>query len=1194
MSRCPSRLRPSGRRRGAAWRFVALLALPLVMAAAADPFAPDALVVTPVSATSVTLSWTDNAPDETGWVVQRTTGATPGVWADHVSVGATTTTDAGLTIGTRYWYRVRAVRPGGDTGYDESVAIAPITDSGSFSTTTQGFENWRYGFYDDGTYALWTEFIEYSAADGTWSMTPDPANFGYCMVGDDGFMHPGALDQSVRRWTAPADGGYLVAGELRKVASQLGGNGVTGRIRRNGTLLWSGTIAGGDAVGVTYRVAVDCAAGDVLDLALDAIASDQGLDSTIFSAAIAQTGLSLTSVSPPGGPVTGGTAITVRGRGFTGSTTLTIDGDPITALVVVDASTITATTPAGLASGLVAVVARDGDDQIATLASGFYYQGTTATITGLDIVTGTWRGGTAVTLTGTGFVAPATLTFDGVAATSVVVVDPTTITAVTPRGDPASPDLVVDLALGNGDYQTATQVGGFTYTLRPADAPPPSRQGLLGEYYQSGGPTLPDFSLLTPASTRVWTTAIAFNGVNADEPARNDFYSRRWTGYITVPSSGIYEFYTASDDGTRLSIGGNVIVANDYSQPTTERSGYAALQAGPHALLVEYAQGNGNHELYLSWRTPGGAKQTIPASVLSTPRRITTWTNGAASGLWSVAGNWDDGVPDAEAIAVFGVPSDDDCAIDVPAAAVQLDVTAAYAGTISHGADAVAVGALGWSQAGGAFAGGTGAITVADDLAITAGAFTAPTTTLTILGDLTLAGTSFTAPAGTLTVAGDLVRSAGAFVHNGGRVVLTGSDTATLTCAQPFADLRVDKANGDMIGHWRLDDGAGTNVIDSSPRGNDGTLIGGAWSAATASGIDFANAGSLTFAGDGSRVVHGGPLFSDVVDDFTMAFWGNPDATRNGTGEGNSGITGTSGQRYAIFPRQGDVYGGGGRGAGVSVGTNGVSVFEHAGSHLPSPLVHDTPISGWTHIVVTYTARVPRLYLDGVLVRTGLVSLGPIHPSENLGDDGSGYGRYSGGLDDVRIYDRVLTVGEITTLAAGSELGSRVTLGAAITVGGDLELDSGEFDAGAFAIDLAGDWQATGGEFLPGTGTVTLSGGDQAITGSTTFRHLTKTVAVARTLTFAPGGTQTVLGALTLQGAVGNRLSLRCTTPGTAWLIDPQGARACALLDVQDGLNLRDPFIQPSSSLNSGGNARWFGRPENRGGGGAIGAPSIQ
>ena len=59
------------------------------------------------------------------------------------------------------------------------------------------------------------------------------------------------------------------------------------------------------------------------------------------------------------------------------------------------------------------------------------------------------------------------------------------------------------------------------------------------------------------------------------------------------------------------------------------------------------------------------------------------------------------------------------------------------------------------------------------------------------------------------------------------------------------------------------------------------------------------------------------------------------------------------------------------------MGTNGVSVYEHGDSYMPALLVYDTPITGWNHIAVVYTNKQPILYINGILVRTGLTSLRP-------------------------------------------------------------------------------------------------------------------------------------------------------------------------------------------------------------------------
>ena len=162
-----------------------------------------------------------------------------------------------------------------------------------------------------------------------------------------------------------------------------------------------------------------------------------------------------------------------------------------------------------------------------------------------------------------------------------------------------------------------------------------------------------------------------------------------------------------------------------------------------------------------------------------------------------------------------------------------------------------------------------------------------------------------------------------------------------------------------------------------------------------------------------------GNKFAALTNNFTMTFWANPTASRASTPESITGSDGLSGQRYAIFPAHGSTdYGLDHSGWGVSVGTNGVSVFEYGNTFIPAILVYDTTVSGWTHIAVVCSNKVPQLYLDGVLKRVKDASELIPHPSADL--SGS-FGYYQGGLDEVALYNRPLTATEIQALAsAGS------------------------------------------------------------------------------------------------------------------------------------------------------------------------------
>ncbi len=75
-------------------------------------------------------------------------------------------------------------------------------------------------------------------------------------------------------------------------------------------------------------------------------------------------------------------------------------------------------------------------------------------------------GGTGVTLTGTGFTGATSLTFGGTAATSLNVINSTTVTAVTPVHTTGTVDVVITTPSGS-----ATKTNGFTYETTAVGQP---------------------------------------------------------------------------------------------------------------------------------------------------------------------------------------------------------------------------------------------------------------------------------------------------------------------------------------------------------------------------------------------------------------------------------------------------------------------------------------------------------------------------------------------------------------------------------------------------------------------------------------------------------------------------------------------------------------------------------------------------
>ncbi|MFJ1269513.1 IPT/TIG domain-containing protein, partial [Legionella lytica] len=189
----------------------------------------------------------------------------------------------------------------------------------------------------------------------------------------------------------------------------------------------------------------------------------------------------LVSISPNSGSMAGGTAVTVSGTNFTPTTTLTIGGLAATSVTVVNATTLTAVTPAYVSGSLVKNVVISNSAGSATLTSGYTYVAIAPTITNVNPTSGPMAGGTSITITGTNFTPTTTVSVGGVSATSVVVANATTLTALTPAY--VSGSLTKDITINNGN-SNATLSSSFTYI-----APAPTLVSIAPTSGTTGGGT---------------------------------------------------------------------------------------------------------------------------------------------------------------------------------------------------------------------------------------------------------------------------------------------------------------------------------------------------------------------------------------------------------------------------------------------------------------------------------------------------------------------------------------------------------------------------------------------------------------------------------------------------------------------------------------------------------------------------------
>ena len=188
-----------------------------------------------------------------------------------------------------------------------------------------------------------------------------------------------------------------------------------------------------------------------------------------------------------------------------------------------------------------------------------------------------------------------------------------------------------------------------------------------------------------------------------------------------------------------------------------------------------------------------------------------------------------------------------------------------------------------------------------------------------------------------------------------------------------------------LFAAYSFSETSGTIAIDHSGNGHDATLTNGT----TRTTNGFIGSGVI---GDGVNDIVQLPFMETPAlrDAFTLEAWIAPahfDAIRYlWTGDNVSLILWSDGHFY-----------------GYASLTGG---FTSIGS---TPIPRNT----WTHVAMTYNGAALRLYLNGVMVddEPASGSLPDASTLMQLGYDGGG--GFSGGLDEVRIYDRALTGSEI-------------------------------------------------------------------------------------------------------------------------------------------------------------------------------------
>jgi hypothetical protein len=193
------------------------------------------------------------------------------------------------------------------------------------------------------------------------------------------------------------------------------------------------------------------------------------------------------------------------------------------------------------------------------------------------------------------------------------------------------------------------------------------------------------------------------------------------------------------------------------------------------------------------------------------------------------------------------------------------------------------------------------------------------------------------------------------------------------------------------MGWWSFDENTGTIAHDFSGNGNDGTLTNSpTW-------VRGKRGGALSFNGSNTYVA--GPSIS-ISNTITASAWVySSNFNQNGFVIGRNPVN----TQWELFFE--------------------ATVLRWRGGAAENTVFCNIPTNNkWHHIVGTQTGTTGTLYIDGVQCGTGTVTaIGNAAGTVDIGRFASAY-HFNGLIDDVRLYNRVLTASEVAALYRSGEV----------------------------------------------------------------------------------------------------------------------------------------------------------------------------
>ncbi len=221
--------------------------------------------------------------------------------------------------------------------------------------------------------------------------------------------------------------------------------------------------------------------------------------------------------------------------------------------------------------------------------------------------------------------------------------------------------------------------------------------------------------------------------------------------------------------------------------------------------------------------------------------------------------------------------------------------------------------------------------------------------------------------------------------------LLTVSDGTNQTSATAISITTANVSNG-PVAVYGFDEGTGATALDTSGNGNTGAVNAGTWTKTGKFG------GALSFNGTSSSVTVNDSASLDISVGMTLEAWVNPTAlnAQQGMNIIVKLLVGSSSVDYVLL--------GSAKTTRLPSTAISATLTNLSGSSL-------LPLNTWSHLAATYDGATMRLYVNGVQVASA-AQTGPIANSSQPLTIGS---NWSGLIDEVRIYNRALSAGQILT-----------------------------------------------------------------------------------------------------------------------------------------------------------------------------------